>query len=304
MAWVYLDENFPDHPKVVAAGDEAAWLFVTGLAWCKRQGAEGRIPVGIVPRLTGLPDPAELAGRLVDAGLWHLEGDSCYVVNDWGDWNRSQESRSEAGRKAAKARWEKKRQTDASRNANASESHSDPHSDPHSESHDLGNATASETHMRNDAQSPPLPSHTDTPARQLTPPGPDAPAGAEDRRIAVAAARLAQRDLDAARARGERIARPGGFLEHRRRSWADGPDLAAAALEHPALDAAGLADLITTAHPAAPWAGEPETEAFVARAERNAARARGEACDTCDGTGMAEDPDGAYRSCPTCRSVA
>ncbi len=284
MAWVYLDENFPEHPKVLAAGDQAAWMFVSGLCWCRRYGSEGRIPVSAIGRLTSLARPNVAAKRLVDAGLWHRDRDH-YVVNDWTDWNRTQESRSEAGRKAARARW------DAKRNANASTTHADR------------NANASESHMPQDALSPPLPTPVDNPASQGEVPGDPAPAG-EDLRIAVAALKLARRDLDAARGRGERISRPGGFLEHRRRAWLTDPALATAARDLADADADALAETVAVATGADPPAGEPETQALVARAQLNAARARGEACPTCDGVGQAEGPDGLCRPCPTCRTVA
>lgn len=116
MAWVYLDDQFPDHPKVVAAGDEAAWLFVCGLAYCKRYNTEGAIPKGQVPKLTGHRSPAKLAQRLVNVCLW-VDEDDRYRVWDYHDWNKPQVSRSEAARKAARARWDK--QADASTDANA-----------------------------------------------------------------------------------------------------------------------------------------------------------------------------------------
>lgn len=40
MAWIYLDDHFPDHPKIVLAGGDGAWLFVCGLGYCKRFATE------------------------------------------------------------------------------------------------------------------------------------------------------------------------------------------------------------------------------------------------------------------------
>lgn len=128
MAWVYLDDQFPDHPKVVAAGDAAAWLFVCGLAYCKRYNTAGRIPKAQVPKLTSSRGPIKLAARLADVKLWIDRGDH-YAVHDYDEWNRSQQSRSDAGRKAAKARWGR----DAKRNANASRTHTASDSDLPSE---------------------------------------------------------------------------------------------------------------------------------------------------------------------------
>lgn len=104
MAWVYLDDQFPDHPKVVAAGDAAAWLFVCGLAYCKRYATAGRIPKGQVSKLTGHRSGAKLARLLVDVVLWEDDGDH-YRVHDYDDWNKPQASRTESARKAARARW-------------------------------------------------------------------------------------------------------------------------------------------------------------------------------------------------------
>lgn len=119
MAWVYLDDQFPDHPKVVLAGGDAAWLFVCGLAYCRRHGTDGFIPGPQVPKLSDRKAPMRLASKLVEVGLWDEDGEH-FRVHDYADWNRSSESRSAAGRKAARARW-----GNAERNANASESHSE-----------------------------------------------------------------------------------------------------------------------------------------------------------------------------------
>lgn len=136
MAWIYLDDQFPDHPKVVTAGGDAGWLFVCGLAYCRRQGTSGAIPKGLVSRLSDRRAPTKLAKLLVEVGLWEDHGDH-FQVHDYDDWNRSHESRSEAGRKAARARWDKQRNADASDDANASER----------------NANVSEPHMPQDALS-------------------------------------------------------------------------------------------------------------------------------------------------------
>lgn len=122
MAWVYLDDQFPDHPKVALAGGDAGWLFVCGLAYVKRYGTEGRIPKSQVPKLSDRKGPAKLARRLVEVGLWEDDGEH-YAIHDYSDWNKPQASRSAAGRKAAQARWSRERSANA--DANASESHSD-----------------------------------------------------------------------------------------------------------------------------------------------------------------------------------
>lgn len=82
MGWVYLDDRFPEHPKVEAAGDEAAWLFVCGLAYVNRNNTGGIIPKLVVGRLTDLARVERPALRLVKVGLWKDQGDYYEVITD------------------------------------------------------------------------------------------------------------------------------------------------------------------------------------------------------------------------------
>lgn len=139
MSWVYLDDAFPDHPKVVAAGGDAAWLFVCALAYVKRYETEGFIPAAQVPRLTDRKSPNKLAARLVEVALWDTHPDG-FMVHDYHDWNRPGHDRKEKARKAARARWDRPPPPD------------DPPEDAPSNA--SSNAHASETHMPPDAQYP------------------------------------------------------------------------------------------------------------------------------------------------------
>lgn len=104
MGWVYLDDKFPEHPKVNAAGGDASWLFICGLGYVNRNGTNGLIPKVIVSRLSDRKNSAALARRLVAVKLWHDVGDS-YEVNDYEQWNRSAIDRRAKAKKAAEARW-------------------------------------------------------------------------------------------------------------------------------------------------------------------------------------------------------
>lgn len=104
MPWVYLDDRFPDHPKVEAAGGDAAWLYVAGLCYVNRNLTAGHIPETTVPRLTDRRRPTQLADRLVDAGLWERR-DSGLFVHDYEAQNRSAMARRAKAKKAAAARW-------------------------------------------------------------------------------------------------------------------------------------------------------------------------------------------------------
>lgn len=110
MAWVRLDEAFPDHPKVVTAGPLAAWLHVCALAYCNRFLTDGFIPYAQVGRLvdfTGVfidedgglavdgdgrgahqADPYEMAERLVDVGIWEQRRGG-FAIHDFLDFQPS-----------------------------------------------------------------------------------------------------------------------------------------------------------------------------------------------------------------------
>jgi len=183
MAWVYIDDQFPDHPKVVAAGDAAAWLFVCGLAYCKRYATAGRIPKGQVAKLTGARSPAKLARTLVAVVLWEDDG-THYVVHDFDDWNKPQASRTESARKAAKARWDKQAKPP-------------PDADAHADAMPDASGTHSRSTAEGDAPGCPPPltqllTFSDN-SRRLSG---DASDDDDAPRIAVAVTLLAQRDLD------------------------------------------------------------------------------------------------------------
>lgn len=82
MSWLRLDNGFPDHPKVSAAGDLAGWLYLCGLAYASRMLTDGFIPAGIVPRLTGLENPEALAAKLVAVKLWE-KASGGYKIHDY-----------------------------------------------------------------------------------------------------------------------------------------------------------------------------------------------------------------------------
>lgn len=75
--YVRVHDGLPDHPKIIAAGGEAAWLYICGLAYCSRQLTDGVIPKGLVPRLTDSSKSEALASALLRVGLWHGFGHDC-----------------------------------------------------------------------------------------------------------------------------------------------------------------------------------------------------------------------------------
>jgi hypothetical protein len=107
MTWANVDDLFPEHPKVLAAGGDAGWLYICGLCFTNRNLTEGHIPKAVVPRISDRKAPMKLAQRLVDVGLWHDKGDY-YVIHDWDKYNENADevkARKEHARTAARARW-------------------------------------------------------------------------------------------------------------------------------------------------------------------------------------------------------
>jgi hypothetical protein len=102
MTWVRLDDQFPDHTKVIAAGPAAAWLYVTALCYCNRMLTDGFVPGNQVPRL--VPNASKLVDRLLTAGLWRKasrDGVDGYEVHDFLKYQPTREEVLEERRKNA-----------------------------------------------------------------------------------------------------------------------------------------------------------------------------------------------------------
>lgn len=102
MTWVRLDDGFADHPKIEAAGALAGWLHVAALCYCARHLTDGRIPKSKARRLTDIPSPAKHIAALLDAHLWHEDGDD-YIIHDYLDYQPAR-SEVEKDREAARER--------------------------------------------------------------------------------------------------------------------------------------------------------------------------------------------------------
>lgn len=118
MAWARLDDGFGDHPKVLdlidtldeMAGAAAIGLWTLALAYAHGTMRTAKVP-GFVPRsfVRRACVPASLGDRLVDVGLWE-QADGGWLIHDFGDYLPSEElraKRAEAGRRGARARWER-----------------------------------------------------------------------------------------------------------------------------------------------------------------------------------------------------
>lgn len=68
MGWVRLDDNFADHPKVIALSDSAFRTYIVSLCYSNRQLTDGYIPLAVYDRIGKKGDGADL----VDADLWEV----------------------------------------------------------------------------------------------------------------------------------------------------------------------------------------------------------------------------------------
>jgi hypothetical protein len=91
MTWARFADDMPDHPKVIAVGPLGAWMFVCSVTWSNRYLTDGFIPSGVVRRLADVDEPARLAIRLVEVGLWE-RADGGYRIHDYADYQPSAES--------------------------------------------------------------------------------------------------------------------------------------------------------------------------------------------------------------------
>jgi hypothetical protein len=91
MSWAAIDDNAPEHRKLLAVGPVACWLWVCGIAYCNRQKArDGFIPETKISVLYPIPNAKREAEKLVAGGLWERV-DGGFLVHDYHDYQPSAE---------------------------------------------------------------------------------------------------------------------------------------------------------------------------------------------------------------------
>ena len=86
MSWVKLDDQFPNHPKVVGLRAESVRTHIAALCYCARYLTDGELTKAAVLALRGEADVADL----VASGLWEESG-SGYRVHDYLTYNPTRE---------------------------------------------------------------------------------------------------------------------------------------------------------------------------------------------------------------------
>jgi hypothetical protein len=113
LPWVRLDTGWPLNPKISdlvdlgAVGKSAAYAYAAGMCHSGAHGLDGFVPRGALRRMAITKRDTDL---LVEFGLWHVEGNGGWRINDWADYQESTEEtqkRADKARKAAQVRWSK-----------------------------------------------------------------------------------------------------------------------------------------------------------------------------------------------------
>jgi hypothetical protein len=109
MAWIKLDDQWMEHPKIVTVGRDARDVWLASITWCAKYLTDGYFPKNLLPTLATMAgvDVANcqtFANDLVDVCLWELEGNK-YLVHDYLKYNptkeqaiATREARKEAGK--------------------------------------------------------------------------------------------------------------------------------------------------------------------------------------------------------------
>lgn len=101
MSFVLLDDQIAQHPKVLRAGAEAAWLWAVSIAYCSRQLTDGAVPTEALETLGRFKtSTAKLAATLVSVRLFDADGAN-YRVHDYLEHNPTKAMVLERRRKAA-----------------------------------------------------------------------------------------------------------------------------------------------------------------------------------------------------------
>lgn len=103
MSWIYLDDGFADHPKILAITDGALRLHIAALCYAGRHLTDGHVPAEVVGRRISIAD------RLVKADLWDVDPAGGWRIHDYLDYQRSSEQ-VRKDRAAATARQRRNRQ--------------------------------------------------------------------------------------------------------------------------------------------------------------------------------------------------
>lgn len=109
MGWVKVEHTLPDHPKILALGDDAPLgfsIYVAAICWSYQHNTDGLIPERatsrLLPGLENRADCKRLADLLVTVGLFEAM-DGGYLIHDYADHQQTREEREDLTRKRSEA---------------------------------------------------------------------------------------------------------------------------------------------------------------------------------------------------------
>ena len=82
MAWIKIDDSFPDHPKIVELSDKAFRVHISGLCYCGKYLTDGKVPMRIAARFAD--DDVSILAELTTVGLWKEDlPNNGFVIHDY-----------------------------------------------------------------------------------------------------------------------------------------------------------------------------------------------------------------------------
>lgn len=82
MAWIKIDDSFPDHPKVVGLSDNAFRVHISALCYCGKYLTDGKVPMKIAARFA--EENMEVIAELSLAGLWLEDiSNNGFIIHDY-----------------------------------------------------------------------------------------------------------------------------------------------------------------------------------------------------------------------------
>lgn len=118
----WLDDGFPDDPKVAGLTDRAFRFHVTALVHCNQNLTDGHVSTRAAKIIAVKCDttPKKWTEELVAAGLWRLDDTEGFWINNYLEYNLSEaevramrKSKSDSGKRGAAARWGSKDDADS-----------------------------------------------------------------------------------------------------------------------------------------------------------------------------------------------
>ena len=132
LSWIRLDDNFPDHPKVITLSDKAFRTYISGLCYSSRYLTDGFLADPVVKRLDGVLSAEELVG----VGLWR-KAENGWEIASYSEYQTSKEQveAAKAKNRERVAKWREKQNGYSDANGITNELVMEPHTHTHTPIH-------------------------------------------------------------------------------------------------------------------------------------------------------------------------